>query len=87
MYQEIKMPIILKILTSKNKPNLNLKGPRLIQLFGFWPKPNDWDNIKKSLTTPSGIIYPINIENAELIIHPNKIIDKIKYMDFLYITF
>ena len=87
MYQETKIPIILKILTSKNKPNLNLSGPRLIQLFGLCPKPNEWDKIKKSLTTPSGIINPINIDKAVPIIHPIKIIDNSKNMDFLYIIF
>ena len=87
MYHERIIPIILKILTSKKNPNLNLKGPRLTQLFGFWPNPNDLDKIKKSLTTPSGIINPTNIENAVLITPPNNITDKMKNIDFLYIFF
>ena len=87
MYHETIIPITLKILTSKKNPNLNLKGPRLTQLFGFWPNPNDLDSIKKSLTTPSCITKPTNIENAVPIIPPNNITDKIKYTDFLYIGF
>ena len=85
MYHEIKIPKILKMLTSKNNPTLNLKGPRLTQLPSGAPNPNDFDKIKNSLTTPSGNTNPINIERAVLKIHPNNITDKIKYIDFLCI--
>ena len=50
-------------------------------------KPDKKDKIKKSLTTPSGIINPTNIENAVLITPPNNITDKMKSIDFLYIFF
>ena len=87
MYHEIKIPKTLKILTSKNKPILNRKGPRLTQLPSVAPNPNAWDNKKNSLTTPSGNINPINIDRAVLKIPPNNIIDRIRYIDFLCIIF
>jgi len=84
-YQEIKIPKTLSILTSKNKPILNLNGPKINQLLAFWPKPNDFDNIKKSFTTPSGIIKPTNIERAVPNMQPIKRATKIKNKFFLYI--
>ena len=86
IYQDMHIPNKLTTLTSKKKPILILKGPKLIQLFGFWPNPNDLDKIKKSLTTPSGIIILMNKDNAVPRIQPTRIIKKIKNIDLLFIS-
>ena len=77
---------VTQILTSKKKPSLNLRGPKLIQLFALCPNPNDLDKTKKSFTTPSGIINPINRDKAVPIIQPNKITIKINIIDLLFIV-
>jgi len=86
IYQDINTPNKLTILTSKKKPSLNLRGPKLIQLFALCPNPNDLDKTKKSFTTPSGIINPINRDKAVPIIQPNKITIKINIIDLLFIV-
>ena len=76
---------MLSTLTSKKKPSLNLKNPKSNQPFSLAPKPNVFDNKKKSLTTPSGNINPINIDKAVPKTQPKKNINNIKYKDFLFI--
>jgi hypothetical protein len=76
-YQDTNNPIILTILISKKKPILNLRKPKSIQLFSVAPKPNDLDNKKKFLTTPSGIKNEINKLRTVPINIPVKITKKI----------
>ena len=85
IYQDINTPNRLTILISKKKPSLNLRGPKLTQLFALCPNPNDLDKTKKSFTTPSGIIIPINKDKAVPIMQPNRITIKINMIDLLFI--
>ncbi len=85
MYQDTNKPIILTMLISKNKPNLNLINPNSTQLFSVAPNPIDLDNKKKFLTTPSGKKKDI----TKLIIVPtNTPISKTKNINwkFFFIT-
>ena len=75
---------MLSTLTSKKKPSLNLKKPKSNHP-SLAPKPNVFDNKKKSFTTPSGKTKPTNIDNAVPNIQPKNIINNIKYIDFLFI--
>ena len=74
------------MLISKKKPNLNLIKPKLNQLFSEAPKPNDLDNKKKFLTTPSGMRKDINKLNIVPISIPMSNTKKINLNVFFIIN-
>ena len=66
------IPRILTTLISTNIPVLKRTTYKSIQLSGWIPHPMERLVRKKSLTTPSGNIPPINCPNIELVIIPIK---------------